>query len=235
MWNQVGETLRQSTVRVLSLFANLLPGVIALIVALIFSVVLAWVVSFLLRRFLKGLAFDDRLKRWGLTGIAEWSPQDSPTLLVTRVVAGAIVLFGFVLGLAAFDPSLTSRLSFSLLAYVPNVVGAVLVMIVGSILARYLERNVLIEGVNMNFQYARLLSVGIKWMVMVLTTAMALDHLQIATGIVHLAFAILFGGIVFSLALAVGLGAKTMVSRSLERESERTTATTDAEEPFRHM
>jgi hypothetical protein len=87
----------------------------------------------------------------------------------------------------------------------------------------------------MNFQYARLLSFGIKWMVMVLTTAMALDHLQIATGIVHLAFAILFGGIVLALALAIGLGARTMVSKSLERESERVTATADAEEPFRHL
>ena len=56
---------------------------------------------------------------------------------------------------------------------------------------------------------------------MVLTIAMALDHLQIGSGIVHLAFGILFGGIVLALALAVGLGSKEMVSRSLERESSR--------------
>jgi len=69
---------------------------------------------------------------------------------------------------------------------------------------------------------------------MVLTAAMALDHLGIATSIVHLAFGILFGGIVFALALAVGLGGKEMVSRSLERESERAAAV-DTEEPFRHF
>ena len=235
MWEEVGQTLRQSMVRVLNELANLLPGVMALIVAVIISTLLAWFASSLLRRFLAGLEFDDRLKRWGLTGVAEWSPHESPTLLATRVVAWSIVLFGFVLGLAAFDASLTSRLAFAVLAYIPKMIGAVLVMIVGAILARYLARNVLIEGVNMNFQYARLLSVGIKWMVMVLTTAMALDHLQIAAGIVHLAFGILFGGIVFALALAVGLGARQMVSRSLERESERVSATADAEEPFRHL
>jgi uncharacterized membrane protein len=235
MWDQVGDTLRQSTVRVLSQFANVLPGTVALIVALMFSAALAWVVSFVLRRFLTGLAFDDQLKRWGLTGVGEWSPRESPTLLVTRVISWSIILFGFVLGLAAFDASLTSRLAFDLFAYVPNVVAAVFLLIVGSILARYLARSVLIEGVNMNFQYARLLSVGIKWMVMVLTTAMALDHLHIGTGIVHIAFAILFGGIVFALALAVGLGAREMVSRSLERESERAAASADAEETFRHL
>ena len=36
MWDQVEETLRQSTVRVLSQFANLLPGALALVVALLF-------------------------------------------------------------------------------------------------------------------------------------------------------------------------------------------------------
>ena len=85
----------------------------------------------------------------------------------------------------------------------------------------------------MHLQYARLLSLGTKWLVMVLTIAMALDHLQIGSGIVHLAFGILFGGIVLALALAVGLGSKELVSRSLERESTRATA--DTEEPFRHF
>jgi uncharacterized membrane protein len=234
MWDQVEDTLRQSTVRVLSQFANLLPGVIALIVALLFAGALAWLLSFGLRRFLHSVHFDDQLKRWGFAGVTEWSPQESPTLLVTRVIAWAVVLFGFVLGLAAFDASLTSRLAFSLFAYVPNVIAAVALIMLGNILARYLARNVLIEGVNMNFQHARLLSVGIKWMVTVLTTAMALDHLQIGTSIVHLAFGILFGGIVFALALAVGLGAKETVSRSLERESERASGV-DTEEPFRHL
>jgi hypothetical protein len=68
---------------------------------------------------------------------------------------------------------------------------------------------------------------------MVLTIAMALDHLQIGSSIVHLAFGILFGGIVLALALAVGLGSKELVSRSLERESERGAAA--PEEPFRHL
>jgi len=38
-----------------------------------------------------------------------------------------------------------------------------------------------------------LLSLGVKWLVMVCTIAMALDHLQIGSRIVPLAFGILFG------------------------------------------
>ncbi|MDQ1472995.1 MAG: hypothetical protein QOJ99_4475 [Bryobacterales bacterium] len=234
MWDQVGQTLNESTVRILSRLAGLLPGMLALIVAVLFSALLAWLVASLLRRFLVGVHFDEQLERWGFSSIAEWSPQQSPAQLVTRVVSWSIVLLGFVLGLAAFDATLTSELAFHLFSYLPNVLAAIVVLLVGSMVARYLGRNVLIEAVNMNLQYARLLGLGVKWMVMVLTIAMALEHLHIGSGIVHLAFGILFGGIVFALSLAVGLGSKELVSRSLERESARG-AVAETEQPFRHL
>jgi len=50
---------------------------------------------------------------------------------------------------------------------------------------------------------------------------MALNHLSIGGAILTLAFAILFGGIVLALALAVGLGSKDAVSRTWERRAEK--------------
>jgi hypothetical protein len=73
----------------------------------------------------------------------------------------------------------------------------------------------------MNLHYARILSLGVKWLVLVLTAAMVLEHLAIGGVIIVLAFGILFGGIVLALALAVGLGSRDLVSRSLEREVAR--------------
>jgi hypothetical protein len=62
----------------------------------------------------------------------------------------------------------------------------------------------------------------VKWLVLVLTAAMVLDHLEVGENIVELAFGILFGGIVLTLALAVGLGSRDLVSRSLESHVEHT-------------
>jgi len=233
MWDQVGTTLNLSTARVLSRVASLLPGMIALAVAVVLAALLAWLVALVLRRTLRRIRFDEKLETWGFHSLAEFSPEQSPALLVTRVVISTIVLLGVVLGLGAFDATLTSQLKLRLFDYLPNVVTAIVVIVAGGIVARYLGRSVLIEAVNMNLQYARLLSLGAKWLVRVLAIAMALDHLRIGSGIVHLAFGILFGGIVLALALAVGLGSKELVSRSLERESAKPAA--DAEEPFRHL
>jgi hypothetical protein len=92
---------------------------------------------------------------------------------------------------------------------------------------------VLIGAVNHNVQYARFLSLGVKWLVLVLAAAMALQHLQIGGRIVDLAFGILFGGIVLTLALAIGLGSKDLVSRSLERQAEKEKG--QETEPVRHL
>src|ERR1700730_5084508 len=75
-----------------------------------------------------------------------------------------------------FDAESTSLLVRSVFAYIPNVVGAILVLLVGSIIASFLARSVLIGAVNLNMQYARLLSLGLKWLVTVLAVEMALGH-----------------------------------------------------------
>jgi hypothetical protein len=70
----------------------------------------------------------------------------------------------------------------------------------------------------MGVQSARLLSLTVKWLVLIVAAAMALDHIGIGRTILLLAFGILFGGVVLALALAVGLGARDIVSRGLERQ-----------------
>jgi len=231
MWNQIQQALNESTSHAIGEIASLLPGVAALIVALLVSGVIAWIVGFLLRRSLDRIHFDERLISWGFQGVTQWSRN--PSLLVTRIICWAIVLIGFLIGVSAFNATLTSQLVERLFSYLPNVLAALLILIGGNLVARFLARSVLIGAVNMNLQYARLLSAGVKWMVLVLTFAMVLDHLAIGGRIIYLAFAILFGGIVLALSLAVGLGSKDLISRSLEREATRSTE--EVESPFRHM
>jgi hypothetical protein len=234
MREQVKQALDQSTARFLTALTRLLPGLVALIVALLISVVLAWLLAFVVRRLLVSVRFDERLVRWGFPSPAEWSPMKSPSVLVSRFLAGLVIMTGLLIGVSAFDAELTSLLVRSVFAYVPNIVGAMLVLLMGNIIARFLARSVLIGAVNMNFQYGRLLSVGVKWLVIVLAVAMALEHLKIGSGIVELAFGILFGGIVLALALAVAFNSKELVTKSLERDATKTTSET-IEDPLRHL
>ncbi|HLH42642.1 MAG TPA: hypothetical protein VKV74_06635 [Bryobacteraceae bacterium] len=233
MWDKARQALMESTSRLLSQAASFLPGVVALIVALLVSALVALVIRVALRRFLAAIHFDERASHWGFASPLDWSAVKSPSALLARIVSWIVVIFGFLIGMTSLDATLTSPLAHSMFAYLANVLGALLVLLAGNIIARFLARSVLIGGVNMNLQYARLLAVGVKWLVNVLAVAMALEQLRIGAGIVNLAFGILFGGIVLALAIAVGLGSKELVSRSLESESTKSAG--NGAEPFRHL
>jgi hypothetical protein len=234
MWYQAKVALDESATKFLTGLARLLPGLVALVAALVISILAAWILAKIVRRMLSGFHFDGKLTRWGFASLADWSPLNSPTRLVSRTVAALVIIGGVLVGLAAVDVESTTLLVRSIFAYIPNVLGAILVLFIGTVVARFLGRSVLIGAVNMNFQYARLLSAGVKWLVIVLTVAMALEHLRIGPGIVQLAFGILFGGIVLALALSVGLNSKELVTKSLDRESRPNTSET-IEEPFHHL
>jgi hypothetical protein len=231
MWQQVKQALADSTAHFLTRLAKLLPGLAALIVAMLVSIVLAWILAAFVKRLLTSLRFDERVGRWGFASLGEWSPKNSPTTLVSRSLAGLVIVSGFLIGVAAFDFEWTYWFVQSIFAYIPNVVAAFVILLIGNIIARFLARSVLIGAVNLNLQYARFLSIGVKWLVIVLAFAMALEHLKIAPGVVQLAFGILFGGIVLSMALAVGLGSKEFVTKSLERDAKKPTGELRASEP----
>jgi hypothetical protein len=221
MWTQVGQALNESASRVLSGLASILPGAAALVLALIVATLLAVAVRWLLWRLLRAMRFDDRLETLGFSPVAEWSPAKRPSLLVARFAYWIVILLGLLIGLAAIDANQMSAMMGRVLFYLPNVFVAVILVLLGGVLARFLARTVLIGAVNMQIQSARLLSAGVKWMILVLAVAMALDHLSIGGDVLKLAFAILFGGIVFAMALAVGLGSKEMVSRTWEEQADR--------------
>jgi hypothetical protein len=219
IWHHMSDALHQSLYRVLTLLVAVLPGILAFFVALLVFTLIGALISFVLRRCLAWVRFDQRLaKKRG----ADWAPSGSPSEIVARVSFWGCVFLGLMIGVSAFDTSYATGtpLPISLLPYFTHAVGAALLLVAGILIARFLARSVLISAVNAQLQYARILSLGVKWLVVVLTAAMVLDHLEVGGVVVELAFGILFGGIVLTLALAVGLGSRDLVSRSLESRVE---------------
>jgi hypothetical protein len=219
MWDQIKDALYGASHRVLVGVASFLPGLLALVLAVLLSSLLGWLLGALLGLILRALDFDKRLQKWGFVALAEWSPKDSPTLLLRKAVAWTVVVLGWLVGLTAFGAGVTPQLILNVVESLPNLGTSVVLVLLGFLLARFLARAVLISAVNMQIQSARLLSLAVKWLVLVFAAAMALDHLRVGGDIVRLGFAILFGGIVLALALAIGLGSKEIVSRSWERQS----------------
>ncbi len=222
MWSEVDQIFRQATRQIAMHIANFLPGVLVALLLIILAVFAAWGVRVLLGRALKGFDFDQRADRWGAPAFFGWPPSTSPSQAVARVSFWTILVLGVLLSLTALDATMPSRLALSVFNYLPHMLAALIILVLGAAAARFVGHSVLIGAVNMQLQSARLLSVLVRWLVRLVAVAMALDHLGIGRNILLLAFGIFFGGVVLAAALAVGLGAKDAVARALARQiSER--------------
>lgn len=222
MLQQIESALHASLARVLTLMATFLPAVFALVLALGVGLLVGALLSYALHRTLTSLKLDERIHASSPSGLLEWSSIRSPSLLLSRIVFWICVIAGSMIGIAAFAAAYndTGRLTAIIFPYVARCVGAAIIFLIGNLAARFLARTVLIGAVNMNLQYARLLSQGAKWMVLMMTIAMTLDHLSIGGLIVELAFGIIFGGIVLTVALAVSKATPQLIRRSLEHHED---------------
>lgn len=217
MWERTKEILARSLERTLESLLAVLPGAIAMVVVMALALLAALAVRLLARRALSGLSFDRRCRQWGFEGLLDWSPGGSPTALLSRLGFWLVLLLGVGLALGALGGATADELAKKLLAWLPNVAAAGVIFVAGLFAARFLERSVLVSAVNFNVRSGRLLALGVRWLVVVLAAAMALEHLGIGGTILTLSFGILFGGIVLALSLAVGLGSREVVSRTWER------------------
>jgi hypothetical protein len=214
MWEQTERIFLDSLARVLHAVARITPGLLAmfLIFAITFAVALAlrWGV----RRLCDRVGLDRLLRQWGIAPPAA-DGRAPPSRLLARLAVLTVLAFGLVAGLSAVDAAATTALALQILDYLPHVLVAVAILALGIAGSRAVERGVLLAAVNAGLPSPRLLGLATRWLAVTVAVAVALQNLGIGGSVVPIAFGILFGGFVLALSLAVGLGARETVERSL--------------------
>jgi hypothetical protein len=217
MWNEVGRVLSEAFARLGAVLISDLPALVAMLLVLAGTLILAVAVRALLRRGLARMGFDRRAREWGMTTGRSLARHHEPSWLVARGAFWFVVVAGVAVALDVLGSSTTTALGLTILTFLPRAVVAILIFLVGVGAARFLERSVLIGAVNRQIHQARHIALAVKWLVFVLAAAMALEHVGVGGGLATLAFGIVLGGVMLAAALAVGLGARDTVARALER------------------
>ncbi len=109
----------------------------------------------------------------------------------------------------SLDAALASDLTKRFFLYLPNLVIGITIFFAGILAARVVSRSVLIGAVNRGFPAARLLASAARGGIVLLSSAVALDHLGIGRTIVPSALLILLGGVT----LRAGAGGGTREPR----------------------
>jgi hypothetical protein len=105
----------------------------------------------------------------------------------------------------------------AVLLYIPHVVAAIVVLIMGLYFSNFLEAIVRATCVNAGIDHAEGIARGGKYATVVFVSLGVLEILGIASEVVSEAFILLFGAVCLALALAFGLGGKEVAARYLTK------------------
>lgn len=193
------------------------PRVLAASALLLAGLVVAALARRLAVRLLRTVDFDGRCARWGLTVIlGRHGIRRTPSETVGGFVFWTLFAVALLMGVEALDMPATARLAALAIRFLPNLLVAVLVLVIGWLLAHFLAEATLIAVVNAQVSGAPLIAALVRWLTLAAAAGVALTQLDIAREMVLLIFGIAFGGAVLALALAFGLGARELARDALQ-------------------
>ena len=103
-----------------------------------------------------------------------------------------------------------------IIRFLPNLLVAIFVMVIGWLLANFLAQALLIFIVNAQLTGGPALAGALRWLVILFAASVALTQLGIAREMILLVFGIVFGGTTLALALAFGFGGRHLARNALE-------------------
>src|SRR5215210_466346 len=212
----VGNSLQQA----LDVFLGFLPNLVGFLVILIVGYFVAKLVKAVVRRVLEKVGVDRALHRSEAGQYVERvSPGASPAALIGAVVFWLIFIFVLSAAIGALKiPAVTAFMN-QVLAYLPNVIVAVLIFVIAAAIAGAIGG--LVHKTMGDTGTGRVVRTAVPALVMAIAVFMILNQLRIAPEIVTITYAALIGAVALGSALAFGLGGRGVAQRMLEDAYQR--------------
>jgi hypothetical protein len=218
MWAFLTDVIRKTFAGFGERMAAFGPNILAMLVILVAGLLVAGSLHFVLRLALPRLGFDRFAERLGVEEVLrKGGIARPPSAALALVLAWAVVAIFFVLAIGALNLQFAMDLVSRTFTYLPQVLIAAALLVLGALVSAFLRRSVLIAAVNAGLPSARLLAGAVHTALLVLFVAMALEHLGVGRQVILASFTILFGGAVLALSLAFGLAGRDLAREFLER------------------
>lgn len=194
-----------------------MPNILAAILILIIGWLIARVFRGAVRRGLRLIKFPTIAEKAGIDGFLQTGGvKQSSTDLVAVLVYWLVMLMVLLTTVNALRLEMASQLLNEILLYIPNIIVAVIVLVVGLYAANFVAGLVRTAAANAGIAEAEVVAAVARYALIIFTFAIALNQLRIGEDIVANGFLILFGAACLAGALAVGLGSREVVARYME-------------------
>ena len=199
-----------------------LPDLIGAIVIIIFGLIVAPLIGGLVKKFVDVLKIDQLCMKVGVNDMFQgYSDNFSVSMLLGKLVKWFFILAFAMAGAEVLGWDRVTIFLNEIIFYIPQVLVAVVILVFAIIAGKFFETVVVksIQGSNTPVDKPEILGVITKWSFILFGALAALLQLGVAPTLIQ----ILFGGIVFALSLAFGLGGRKKAEEILDRVDAKTT------------
>jgi hypothetical protein len=210
----------------LTSFWTQLAGFVPQLLAAMLLLFVGWLFANLVRtgvmKLLDLLRFDQLAEKTGIEAFLKQGHLDVSLSRILGKLAYWIVIFVVVVTVAnSLGLHMVAELFNKVVLYIPNIIVAILVLVFGVLIARFINRLVFAYLNNMGVQGALTISTLAEYGVIVFVVFVALEQLAIGTTLLTAAFQIGFGAIGLAFALAFGLGGREWAAGVIKKLTEK--------------
>lgn len=199
-------------------FVSFLPALIGAAIILLLGWFISGLLASLIERGLKAIGFESAVER---SGIGDFVRRSGTKLTFSGVISALIKYFIFLIFVQAAAnvigiPQLTEIIN-RIVLFIPNVVVAMAIIIIGSLIAKFLSGLVRSSVSELGVGNPNLLAVLTQYIIVGFAVIAAIDQLGIAATLVNTLLIGLIGSVSLAVGLAFGLGGRDVAAQITQR------------------
>ena len=201
---------------VLTKFLSAIPNIIGAIIVIVAGLLIAKVVAKAIQVILEKAKVDrlgDRLN--AVEMVANSGVQLKFSILISKVVYYVLLLIFLVVATDVLGMEVVSIMVADLIAYVPKLIAAVVLLIIGLLLAEGIKKIVLAACRSLNIPSANIIATFVFYLVFITLLISALAQAGIATDLITSNLTVILSAIAFAFALGYGLASRDTMANFL--------------------
>ena len=206
---------------VLGQIGQFMVSVLLVVIVLIIGWIISGAVKAIVTKGLRMAKLDELSVRIELDNLlAKGGIKYSLSELIGVICYWLGILITFMVALT-FVNIATSNILDKIVSYIPSIISAIFILILGMFFATLLRNLVLATASNAGIGYASFLAKVTEVIVRLFTVLMALEQLRIGVRISEIIVSIVLGSVGLGCALAFGLGCRDMAAKFMGELSEK--------------
>lgn len=191
-----------------------IPAIVGAVVILVVGWLVAKLIEAVVVRVLKAVRLDTASDKVGISNIlAQGEIKLTLSELLGAIIYWILILVVIATALNALNLTVAAALLSRLVEYVPNILVAIFVLVLGAFLASFVASVVRTAAKNAGIERANLLSQITQTVLMIFAVIIAIEQLGIATVLIAFAVNVILASLGLGIALAFGLGCKDIAGK----------------------